>query len=620
MLERRSRWTEFLTVVIVTVNGHAQGGPMTIDDAEATRIMAEVSERAGTLFRALDTDGDGVLSPAEIDAAPDVLRALDTDGDGHLREAELGGPTPIYGALRRSGILRMLDDDGDFVVGPDDIAAAPERIRKLDLDGDGRVTIADDLPPPAANMENTMPMGSPAQRLEFQQKMFDRTDGIAGPLPPAGRPDVQPGYLLVQEMNDRSDVQVSKRMFLLDDHGEIAHEWHTPYHTPEATIAYLLDDGNLLRATCKQRYLEMDVEFPVGGHGTITIEAPDSTILWEWDHYTPGGECAHHDVEMLPNGNICVIAWVSVTADEAQARGWVQQGARARIFLDKIIEVKPDLTTGGTEVVWEWSVLDHVVQDTDPSLPNYGDPAAHPEKIDLNWPQLDEIQFNYNQLIHMNSVDYNAEEDLLLLSSAIFGEAWVIDHSTTTEEARGSTGGRYGRGGDLLWRWGNPQTHGAGDSGDQVLFWQHDTYWLGDDVPHEGDMLVFNNGMRRDADGAAEYDQICMGMITGAYSDVLELRLPRDAEGRLLMGAPAEIVWSYNSDGADDVYSPFMSGAQRMPNGNTLMVQACDKRIVEVTPEGEIVLDFHVGGPGRMFRIYKYPPDHPGIRALGLGS
>lgn len=593
---------------------------VTTSDEEAERILAETMHRAGTLFRALDTDGDGVLSSAEIDAAPDVLRQLDRDGDGRLVEEDVGGPTPIYGSVRRSNILRMLDEDGDMVVDADDIAAAPERIRRIDLDGDGRVTAADDLPPPSANMENTMPMGTPAQALEFQQRMFHRPDRIAGAFPPAGRPEVQSGFLFVQEMCDRSDVQVSERMFLMDDDGEIVHEWHTPYHTPEATVAYLLDDGNLLRATCRQRYLEMDVEFPVGGHGTLTIEAPDSTILWQWDHYEPGAECLHHDVEMMPNGNILAIAWVDVSAEQARAHGWRQQGDRDRIVLDKIIEIRPDLDTGGTEVVWEWNVLDHVVQDVDPDAPHHGDPAEHPRRIDLNWPQLDEIQFNYGQLIHMNSVSYDPDEDLILLSSAIFGEAWIIDHSTTTEEARGSTGGRHGHGGDLLWRYGNPRTHGAGGPEDQVLFWQHDTHFLTDDLPHEGDMLVFNNGMRRDAHGDLDEQQICMGLVTGAYADVLELRFPRDDGGRVAFDGATEIVWSYNSEGRDDVYSPFMSGARRMPNGNTLMLQGHDKRIVEVTPEGEIVLDFHLDGPGRMFRIMKYPHEHPGIRALGLGD
>jgi hypothetical protein len=408
-------------------------------------------------------------------------------------------------------------------------------------------------------------------------------------------------------------------MLLMDDHGEIAHEWHTPNHTPEATVAYLLPDGNLLRGTSKAHYVEMEETFPVGGSGTVTIEAPDSTVLWEWDHYEPGGECTHHDLEMLPNGNVLAIAWVSVDTEDARAVGWTQQGDRTRLFLDKIIEVKPNFETGGSEIVWEWNAIDHIVQNVDPALPNFGEPADHPEKIDINWPQLDSVQFNGGQLLHMNSVSYHVDEDVLLLSSAIFAEAWIIDHSTTTEEAAGSTGGRYGKGGDLIWRYGNPQTYG-GDPADQILYWQHDTYFLTDAVPHTGDMLVFNNGMRRGADGRPEMDQICMGMVTGAYADVLELTIPRDENGMFTMHGETETVWSYNSDGKDDVYSPFMSGAQRMPNGNTLMMQACDKRIVEVTPDGEMVLDFHVGGPGRIFRIYKYAPDYAGITALGLGD
>ena len=121
---------------------------------------------------------------------------------------------------------------------------------------------------------------------------------------------------------------------------------------------------------------------------------------------------------------------------------------------------------------------DHYVQNVDPAAPNFGNPADHPEKIDFNWPQLDSIQFNTDQVLHVNSVSYDAEQDLVLLSSAIFGELWVIDHSTTAQEAKGSTGGRYDRGGDLVYRWGNPRTHGAGGKDDQMLFWQHNASFL----------------------------------------------------------------------------------------------------------------------------------------------
>ena len=587
-------------------------------DEEAEKILRDMRRRAGTLFRALDADEDGMLSPSEIAEAPETLRALDMDGDGYLREEDIGGPTLIPGLVRRSGIVRLLDEDGDLVIGPNDIADAAERIRRLDTDGDGFVTAEDDLPPPGANVENRLPMGTPAQNLAYQRKMFTRSHESTGPLPPSGRPDVQPGFLLIHEVSDRSDVQKSNRTFLMDEHGAIAHVWRSRRRLTEGTVSYLLPNGNLLRTTCERDWLEMDGQFPIGTHGTVGLEAKDGTILWEWTCLDFEGEALHHDVEMMPNGNILAICWQPLAARDACEMGWIPQGARSRVIFDKLYEIKPDFETGGAEIVWEWSAADHVVQNADPSAPCFGDSAEHPERIDINWPILDRIQFNSGQLFHLNSVSYNANQDVILLSSAAFGEIWMIDHSTSSQEAAGSSGGRFGRGGDIIWRWGNPQTQGLGAPDDQILYWQHDAHFMSGEVPREGDVLLFNNGMRRSAEGRADHGQICMGMVSGAYSDVLELKLPRNLDGGIAAGKDPEIVWKHNGDGRSGFYSPFMSGAQRMPNGNTLMVQACDKRVVEVSPDGRTLMDFRVGGPGRMFRIYKYLPDHPGIGALGL--
>ncbi len=589
-----------------------------VTDADAEAILKQMQQQAGTLFRALDRDGDGALSPAEIDAAPDVLRALDTDGDGYLRESDFGGPTDIPGMVRRSGIVKVLDLDGDLVIGPNDIADAAERIRELDADGDGMVTQRDDLPLQGANFEFRLPMGTPAQTLRYQRKIFTRAASVTGPLPPAGRPDVQPGYLLIHEVGDRGDMQKSQRTFLMDDRGQVVHQWHTDDRHPEATVAYLMPDGNLLKTTCKQSWIVMDGKFPIGSNGWVSIVAPHGTVLWQWQHFELGHEALHHDIELMPNGNILAISYLIVPVNEAQAFGWRQQRARKTIVLDKVYEIRPNLESGETEIVWEWSTQDHLVQDTDPKLPNFGNPADYPERIDLNWLRLGRALFNSGQLFHLNSVSYNAADDLILLSSALFSEIWAIDHSTTTEEARGSTGGRHGFGGDLLWRYGNPQTHGHGGPNDQVLYWQHDAHFIADGLPRKGEVLIFNNGMRRSASGTPEPDQICMGLITGAYSDLLEVTTPRNPDGTLQTVQPPEVNWSFNSDASHAIYSPFMSGAQRMPNGNTLLCQACDKRIVEVGPTGEIVLDFHIGGPGRLFRIYKFAPDAPAIQALGF--
>ncbi len=61
--------------------------------------------------------------------------------------------------------------------------------------------------------------------------------------------------------------------------------------------------------------------------------------------------------------------------------------------------------------------------------------------------------------LHTNSVDYNEEFDQIVVSVRHFSEIWVIDHSTTTAEAAGHSGGNSGKGGDLLYRWGNPEAY-----------------------------------------------------------------------------------------------------------------------------------------------------------------
>lgn len=587
-------------------------------DDEAREILTHMRWQAGTLFRALDRNGDGVLCAREIAAAPSVLKSLDSDGDGYLREEDIGGPTDIPGMLRRSGIVKVLDLDGDLVIGPEDINKASERLLQLDTNGDGQITEVDDLPPPGVNFESRLPMGTPAQNLRYQRKMFTRQPGITGSLLPGACDGAQQGYLLIHEVGDRGDMQKSQRTFLMDYHGKIAHEWHTEDRHPEATVAYLQPNGNLVKTTCKKSWIDMDGQFPIGANGWLSIFAPDSTLLWQWEKFESGSEVLHHDIEVMPNGHILAICYSVVPVEVAHALGWTHQRQRETIILDKIYEVRPDLNSGEADIVWEWSAQDHFIQNTNPELPDYGEPANHPEKIDINWLEFEKTQFNSGQLFHANSVSYDADADIILLSSATYSEIWAIDHSTSTREARGSSGGRHGCGGDLLWRFGNPQTHGAGTPDDQILYWQHDAHFIAKDLPRTGEVLIFNNGMKRSAAGTPEPDQLCMGMITGAYSNVLEITLPRDSQGMFAKGRAPKLNWSYNNDGTRGVYSPFMSGAQRLPNGNTLMCQACDKRVLEVTPEGETVLDFHIGGPGRLFRIYKFAPDSPAIRSLAL--
>ena len=182
----------------------------------------------------------------------------------------------------------------------------------------------------------------------------------------------------------------------------------------------------------------------------------------------------------------------------------------------------------------------------------------------------------------MNAVAYNADLDQVALSSPNFSEIWIIDHSTTTAEARGHTGGRWGKGGDILYRWGNPRAYRGGTADDRRLFFQHNIQWIPRGCPGEGHLLVFNNGG---------------GRKPQEYSSVDEIVPPIDKDGNYIrMGGghfgPAEPLWSYTAPDKKDFFSWFISGAQRLPSGNTLINAGAYGLVFEVTPEGETVWKF----------------------------
>ena len=71
--------------------------------------------------------------------------------------------------------------------------------------------------------------------------------------------------------------------------------------------------------------------------------------------------------------------------------------------------------------------------------------ADHPERVDINFYRNTRADW-----LHMNAIDYNPQLDQIILSVKNFSEVWIIDHSTTTLEAAGSSGGNSGMGGDIL--------------------------------------------------------------------------------------------------------------------------------------------------------------------------
>jgi hypothetical protein len=221
---------------------------------------------------------------------------------------------------------------------------------------------------------------------------------------------------------------------------------------------------------------------------------------------------------------------------------------------------------------------------------------------------------NYNDWTHANSIDYNADLDQILLSVKNFHEAWIIDHSTTTAEAAGSSGGLRGKGGDLLYRWGNPRAYGRGDVTDQVFYEQHDAQWVPADYPGAGNITVFNNGRNRPG---------------GDYSTVEEFSPPISSDGSYTVPAtdafgPTSVAWNYTATPPTAMNSKNISGAQRQANGTTLVCAGASGEMLEVNPSGALVWAYRspvgVGGAApqgsvpvgnQVFRLRRYLPDHP---------
>ncbi len=590
---------------------------MTNDEAKA--ILGAEARRVGTIWRALDRDGDDVLSSEEIAAASESLQALDLNRDGELCADEIGGPFRWPGGERRSAIVRILDQDADGIITAEDIADAPNRLRRLDRLDRGHLLPTDDRP--KWNPILAQAHSGPAETLRHFDLLRNYQDEPNGAVMPGSDSRQDDGYLLVYEHCNAGDVWVGKDLFLQAPDGARVHHWPHRNHASETVTAYLRDDGRLIRTSCPDLWLEV-LCFPVGAHGIISIEEPDGTLLWQYRLFEPGVRVMHHDFEPMPNGNILVTVYEGKTFAEAAEFGWETQPTEVlmrppdlqRWWTETILELEPNLETGDTRVVWEWRSADHLVQDKDPAKPHFGPLGPGCRKIDINYTKYPSYRFNMGQIMHVNTVSYDPQRDQIMLSSAMHGELWVIDHATTTDEAKGEKG-------DLLYRWGNTSAYGAGPATDKVLDWQHDIHWIPDDVPRAGDVLIFNNGSRRPADSSPNPSPERLSFMNGGYSEILEVKLPVDAEGVWAWDEDdpmngAEIVWDYNADGSKDWFSPFMSGARRRPNGNTVTALGYNKRIREVTPGGETVLDFLPGGPGRTFRAVPIAADHPGLEMV----
>lgn len=141
---------------------------------------------------------------------------------------------------------------------------------------------------------------------------------------------------------------------------------------------------------------------------------------------------------------------------------------------------------------------------------------------------------------------------------------------------------------------------------------QHHAHMIPRGLPGEGNIIVFDNG------GWGGYGAPNPGSPTGRMNALRDY-------SRVLEFDPIslKIVWQYTPAEAGYIvpvdasrfYSPFISGAQRLPNGNTLITEGSGGRLIEVTADHEIVWEYISPYWGKQFKInmiyraYRVPYD-----------
>ncbi len=217
----------------------------------------------------------------------------------------------------------------------------------------------------------------------------------------------------------------------------------------------------------------------------------------------------------------------------------------------RIIEVTRD-----KELVWEWRGEEHLA-DLEALLTPEG------------WEQLqgrarNEFKFDWAhnntcQVIPVNQLYDDTGDERFRPGNIVFSYRsvdviGVIDRVT----------------GEIVWAWGPG-----------VIDGQHKPHML-----PSGKLMIFDNGTLRGHSRVIEVDPLS-----------------------------GEIEWEYKADPPEDFFSPYVSGAKRLPNGNTLICEGSKMRLFEVTRQGEIVWDFRhpwheEGMLGGVYRCLRYSPEY----------
>ena len=365
---------------------------------------------------------------------------------------------------------------------------------------------------------------------------------------------------------------------LIDMNGNLVHLWKGPFGFPNKVLpgGYLL----MSRGAWKQGPEEA-VE--------VQIRNFSDQVLWKFDRWQEGkaneGEGTmwvarqHHDIQIkgnptgyyIPDGKALDFAngTLLVLAHYDAKNNKINQNMK--LLDDVVYEV--NMATG--EVIWTWKAAEHVDEmgfdkAAFKAMQNYSSKYAEAAR-GFDW-------FHQNSACYVGANkwfdqgDRRFHPDNIIITSRHTGILAIVDHDT----------------GEIVWRTG-PYYRDGDDKKVGWIIGPHHGHIIPRGLPGEGNFMVYDNG------GYSGYgppnDMAPDGIMNMRrnYSRVIEFNpITKDIVWEY---SPASLKISEQQFGYKE-FSPFISSAQRLPNGNTMITEGSNGRIFEVTRDLEVVWEY----------------------------
>ncbi|KAI1501216.1 ASST-domain-containing protein [Biscogniauxia marginata] len=348
---------------------------------------------------------------------------------------------------------------------------------------------------------------------------------------------------------------------LIDLNGKVVHDWQYRGVPPR-----VLDPA---RTGGKKGHVGLQLSGsgdPRGGiyaNGTVGELDWDGKRVWEWGTQASGGAARqNHDWELLPNGNWLLLVTEPRIVPDLGHEVIGDQG---------LVEVNP-----AGDVVWRWSSGDHVLEL---GLSDHGlnllrenvarDPGDRWGCLEMN----SAATLGPNQWYESDPKANSAfHPDNIIVSFRKANVVAIIEKSS----------------GDIIWRLGPYFDEISGAQHQRILRFdvprpldqisgQHNPHFIPRALTGGGNILLF------DCQGGAGYPPSSLGIYAG--SRILEIN-----------PVTKHIVWQYTAEDSGlpvwTFFSSFVSNAQRLPNGNTLITEGMQGRIFQVTPKGKVAWEY----------------------------